>query len=311
VGSVSQSVPFADYLNFSFPDAEYGHVLEHVLGYVTLSGGYQAEPGAAWLGDGKGVQFRPVDDPGRVGWLRISGGGIRAFRAAGYFDSVLAVIGDYEHKVTGMHVALDLPVESRRLLNAAYRLGKSGECRFTRKRVSSRFVRKVVVPSLYGPGNTGTVYLGNRRASVWAKVYDKRNEILDRLGVEITDDVLTLNDPGPLTRYEISLGRQVGLTLADVIAPGPVFWHHMGETLLARPGDCAAWVPGASGYYLPPREDPLPAVQLALLLERSPDLKRALKLADAIGPRGRDHLRGMLTRFVETSSVRRAAAVPR
>lgn len=309
MSSIAAASPFPDFVNFSFPPSEYGVVLDHMLGFVTLAGGSQVDECACVIGGKRSVQFAPRDElRGRVGWLRFGGAALRAFEASRLFESVLAIIGGYEHKVTGMHVALDVRAESRPILNRIYRRGVRGEIRLTRKAIDSRHVSFVRRQALYAAHATGTVYAGNRRAGAWLKVYDKRNQILDVLETD-DPDVLAFNDPGPLTRYEVALGRHVGLTLGDVLNPVPVFWHHM-RRILQPPAGVADWEPGSVGYFLPPPEKAPPAVQLELLLGSSHDLRRAVKLADEIGPNGPAWLVSKLRRLVETSSKPHSATAP-
>jgi hypothetical protein len=289
--------PFPDFVNLSFPVEEFEAVMPHVVEYVTMAGGRQASDWACKLGDARSVQWGRRS---RVGWLRFSGAAIRAFEASGVWPSVLALVGEYEHRVTGLHAALDVVDDGQAVVKRVWRRALRGRVALTRKRVRVRDVRTVFVASHTGPGTTGTVYLGRRTSDVWAKVYDKRNEILDRCGA-LSPEAIALNDQGPLTRYELALGRHVGLTLQDVVDPVPVFWAHMGG-LLAVPDGVREWVAVGGGYVLPPRRKVLPAEQLELLLDQSHDFRRMVRLADEIGPRGRKWLLSRFARRLKTNS---------
>lgn len=296
--SVSRGSPFVDFLNLSFPLSDFATVMQHVLEYVTLAGGCQVTDYACELAGGLTVTW---GERGRVGWLRFSGRAVRAFEAAHVWVSMLSLIAEYEHRVTGMHVAVDRVEDGAKVVKRIARRGRNGSIRLTRKRVPSHDVKTIMGQAHYGPVTTGTVYLGRRTADVWAKVYDKREEILVRCGATSADAV-ALNDSGPLTRYEISFGRHVGLSLQDVHDPRPVFWRH-AVSVLAAPEGIPDWQPGGSGYVLPPRREVLPAQQLELLLEQSRDVRRMVKLADDIGPRGRDWLVSRFTKRVKTHPI--------
>jgi hypothetical protein len=294
-----------DFAKFSVPQGEFAQLWGQLVEYVTLAGGVQVSDSACLLGE----DARPSvvgRYRGRVGWFDLSARAIRAFEASTLWGSVLALVGEFEHRVTGAHIALDRVEDGQLVVKRILRRGLRGNVRLTRKRVPGHHVRSFMGKSHTGSGTTGTVYLGRRTSDVWAKVYDKRNELLSRLSV-LSPEAVALADSGPLTRYELALGRHVGLTLGDLESPAPAFWHHMAA-LLTVPAGTPKWEPGASGYWLPPRREVLPAQQLELLLDQSHDVRRMVKLADDIGPKGREWLVSRFTKRVKTDSGSDATA---
>lgn len=304
---------FCDFLGVTYPRDEFHEIRDVVLGSL---------PGSAYQETEGIVRLGPVD-PGvlrlgvkhGVGSITASGGFLRTLRATTVhapsqpgqvrccFSEFLAALSQAPHRVTKLHATLDLVADGRDVVLALYDRAKAGGVTLTRKAVPSSQVSMVRRPALYGPGDTGTAYIGKRTRDVWVKVYDKRNEMLDRREVlEVDEPALDgFYDPGPLTRYELALGRHVGCTLRDASDPAAVFWHHMGD-LLAVPQGVAPWVPMAEGYTLPPPFGREPIEQLRLLLDSSPDVARAVALADKLGPHGRSFLGRMLAKVVLPAS---------
>lgn len=308
---------FCDFLGVTVPRDEFHAAQDAVLGSLPPSA-YQ-EPGGLVLLDGSQSGVLRMGVKYGVGVITASGAFLASLRRtwwrlpsapdqAGrtsqvdqgrcYYDEFLGALGQVPHRVTKLHATMDLVADGREVVPALYDRAKAGGVTLTRKAVPPSQVSMVRRPALYGPGDTGTVYIGKRTRDVWVKVYDKRNEMLDRR--EALEDSPTLDgfyDPGPLTRYEVALGRHIGCTLRDAVDPAAVFWHHMGD-LLAVPQGVASWAPMAEGYTMPPPLGREPIEQLRLLLDNSPDVARAVALADKLGPNGRSFLGSMLRKLV-------------
>lgn len=307
---------FCDYLNVTFPADVFPDAQEAVLGLATLAGGYQAVPGLVrW--DGSSGTLKHGHRFG-TGFVSLSGAALARLRHAhvmvgntvghSFFVELLSVLGAYPHRVAQLHATLDVVADGRTVIPALYERAQVGAFSLTRKCIPPRQVKWLRRSALYGPGQTGTVYVGNRTRDVWFKVYDKRNELLDRAGDDDAGRTLdAFPDPGDLVRYELALGRHVGCTLRDVADPAAVFWHHMREVLAAPAGAPIAWAPMGEGFSVPAPVERLPYTQLQLLLENSPDIARAVALADRMGPHGRQLLSRLLDKIAPASAVVRAA----
>jgi hypothetical protein len=157
---------------------------------------------------------------------------------------------------------------------AAYERATTGEgFQLSRKRVAASDVLKVFGPRLDGR-ESGTVYIGARHAEARLKVYDKQHE---RLSHGVLDAL-------PGVRYELTLKRP-GLSLRDVYAPAPVFWHHMAG-VLPRPAAVGPWEAFGCGFQLPRRDVPDPIDRFRMRLMCSSDLASLLALAETL-PGGR------------------------
>lgn len=300
---------FCDFLGVTYPRDEFHDAREAVLAVLPGSA-YQEAEGSIRLADPGAEGLLRMGIKYGVGIITASGGFLQCLRHTQVyspsqpdqvhecFSEFLAALTVAPHRVTKLHATMDLVRDGREVVPALYDRAKSGGITLTRKAVPPSQVSMVRRPALYGPGDTGTVYIGKRTRDVWVKVYDKRNELLDRR--EVLEDSPTLDgfyDPGNLTRYEVALGRHVGCTIRDAADPTAVFWHHMGA-LLPVPQGVASWAPMAEGYAMPPRHQREPIEQLRLLLDSSPDVARCVALADRLGPHGRSFLGQMLARMV-------------
>lgn len=299
---------FSDFLGVTFPRDNYlAGARDGVLAALPPSC-FQESDGRVVDGIGRGVLTLGLKYG--VGVLTVSGAFLASLRRTWsglpgepftrcYFDELLSAIAQWPHRVTKLHATLDVVADGREVVTAVYDRACAGGVTLTRKTIPASQVSMVRRPALYGPGDTGTAYLGRRTRDVWLKVYDKRNELLDRREA-LEDGAPSLDgffDPGPLTRFEVALGRKVGCTLRDVSDPASVFWHHVADVLPPPPG-VAPWAPMGEGFSMPPPLERLPAEQLRLLLEHSADVARAVRLADKIGPNGRTLLASMLRKLV-------------
>lgn len=297
-----ETVPVTDYFCVSTPSDSFDGLVEDVLAVLDTQIGAHEAPGL----------YRMLDAPGgavkygrrhQVGTIGFSGQILQLLRQRRQLMPLLFAIAQHPHRVTGQHVAQDFHVDAAPYVRYAYRLGNARGVFLTRKAV--RTVSRVARQAIYDPGTeTGTCYLGTRGASVMLTVYDKRNELLSQLVEALPSanaEWLALNDSGPLLRYELKLGRNVGMTLRDIAEPSAVFWHHLnGSGLpLACPEGVPEWKPLAEGYVVPERPEKLPWQQLQLILDNSPDVERAVKLAAKSGRAGPAMLVSLLKKRVE------------
>lgn len=291
------SGPFADFCTITFPAESFAEASAAVLGVLTSAGGFSEREGLIRVGDGTVTHKLRY----RVGVVSASGGALSALRSAGLFQDFLWSVGSVPHRVSTLHAALDVAADGARSISRVHRRALRGVVRFTRKAVPVSQVRRLLGRCRVTGQETGTVYLGDRKRDVWAKVYDKRAEVVDkavRLHGE-SPEVVALNDPGPLTRYELALGRHVGCSLADVEDPAAVFWHFAGGVLLDAPPGVAAWTAHGGGFELGRPRERCPWEQLELLLSRSADVRRLVELADRASPQhGRVILARKLVEYV-------------
>ena len=273
-----------DYLNITVPDTDTHTAEAEVRQVLSAIGGVSVLAGQ-WRVHGTGTyQIKP-----RQGFSSYSASGqvLSVLREHGLYSTYLSVFGKLPHHVSLMHVAHDVPEDAPPLLDFLYKKVVKGRVGLTRKRLDpKRHVQRIVRPGHDGR-STGTVYLGKRRASVSAKVYDKRQERIEKGCL----------DPGPLVRYELALGRKVGVTLRDAQYPETVFWHYMREVLSAPPA-VPAWESWAQGFATPPRVTLLPAELLKRRVEKSSELEDLAKLAATLGEHGGNYLLSLMRRKV-------------
>jgi len=276
-----------DYLNVTVPETVSATVVDEVKRVLDYCGGVQRTPESYSLGDSGSALVKNRNGYSLVG---VSGNGIEALRRYDMYAELLWVFAAKPHRVTRIDIAHDVQEPTQAILRSLWRRarGKTG-IRLTRKRVAPKNVNRYVRDCLYGDGVTGTVYLGSRKSEVYAKVYDKRNEILDRHGKDIGR---------PLTRYEMTATSKVGVSLKDASEPEPLFWHFMSNVLSPPTEGVPEWVAGAQGYHMPDRREIMPAERLKQVVSESPEIERWLSYADDVGPTGREYLLGLLRRRI-------------
>jgi hypothetical protein len=244
------------------------------------------------LADDGGGRFRRGGSGG-VLFKRGAVGGVTVFsftgalcadlRKWGMLGDLVAPCAGYPRRQTRTDVALDLSVRAAPVLGALYDTARRGVLSLSAKRIPGDKVRRIVGVGIDGE-DTGTVYLGDRATSrVYAAVYDKRQERIDR----------GHGDPGPLLRVEVRVG-DVAAGLGDVVSPQALFFHYAAPALISRPADVPAWVAHGEGFALPPRREYSPEERLRRFVEESADIGRALDLAAAIQPGGEAQLLGLL-----------------
>ena len=309
--AIIASPAFCDFVSCTTPGDYYPDVSAALLEVVRSAGGTDEREGSVQLGT-RGI-FRHSKKYG-VGVYSLSGDALAELRkhrtAFDWLGEWLTIIGEVPHRVTRLDAAVDVAAEGSTVVQNFYRRARRGLVRLTQKAVRPQEVSRYFGASIVTGHETGTVYVGVRgKRDVIARVYDKRQELLRQVAREhaLTPELIALNDPGPLTRYELELGRKVGVTLRDVYEPASVFWHYARESLLPQlaPADVGSWEPHALGFSVP-RSESLPSQQLRLLLDNSLDVKRAVTLADRCGPHGRD----LLCRWLQAMESAITPAVP-
>lgn len=227
----------------------------------------------AGAGQSGTVQAKRVRNVRSIG---ASGAVLAGLRLHNLLGEYLMRIGEVSHRVTRLDATLDRVEPTPPVIERLVRASVSDEgLRLSRKRIDPARVRRYVTRTAQGE-DTGTIYLGAKDADVQAKVYDKRQERLDR----------GLLDCGPLTRYEITLRKSTGVTLRDAYEPEAVFWHYASPALLERPEGAPEWVAHGTGFVLPPVDLPFPAERLRRCVHSSADLLRIVQLARSCGPYG-------------------------
>lgn len=258
--SAFYDVPTSDWLSVTTPKETGSLVSDDVRDVLSSVPGLSASPEGGWIfPEGGCVRVRSM---GLVSVFSASGGALVALRGLGLFADYLRALSSESHRVTRLDAALDIPVAAPPVLQALYARGKAGNIRLSHKAVSPQGgVRRYESPNA-GGDDTGTVYLGGKQAKVKARVYDKRQERIDK----------GYPDPGPLTRYELIGTSDIGVSLKDAWEPSSFFWHYM-RGILPMPPDVPVWVPGGEGFSLPPRRALDAAEVFQRRLERSAELR--------------------------------------
>lgn len=278
--------PFVDKMNLTFPPECQADAADALQSIFDLSGA-TADGQGSYRFPGQGsAQIKP-----RYGVLTIgiSGGALGAVVAANLYRDLLMAVAEHPHKVTQLHVSLDLPTYAPPLLDAVYAAGKAGRVRLSSRAVRPASVRRVQSQNEFGD-DTGTVYLGSKKAEAYAYVYDKTHERLGRCQVRIP----------PTTRVECGATHKFGVSLRDAAEPAPLFYHLASPDIIAKPEHIPPWVKGAEGFELPRRQPPLPAERLRARIEHSADLDEILQLAERSGPQGY----ALMLRLIEQKACR-------
>lgn len=227
---------------------------------------------------------------GSVMSLGASGAVCAAFRFANIFGNYLAAIASAPHTVTRLDASRDVVEDTPAVIDALVAKSVSVDgLALTRKRVHPRDVTRLVARRHDGL-DTGTCYVGSRKAEVRACVYDKQEERMTR----------GLPDIGPLTRYELRLKSGVGVTLRDAFEPEQVFWHFMSPGIIAKQPNVEPWVSNAVGFKVDWPDLPLPAERLRRRVQASADALALVRLADEVGPYGFAFLVGELRKLQES-----------
>lgn len=288
--------PSADFVNITIPEDKIESLRERLTEPLRLSGGSGWGDGSCKMPFGGHASLRKMY---RVGRLQLTGGALQALRDAGQFEAVLGVLAEFHHKVTTLHVALDLEVPAAPGVARVYKAGKQYGYNFGGWSVKPLGITRYSRGMLYAPSGTsgtkqskttGTVYCGKRGNGVMLRVYDKRNERIDR-GFE---------DPGDWLRLEFQFGRAVGCSLRDVHDPWSIFYHHAqglrGAFGVSSRG--SDWGPGGQGFVVGAGTAAEPWERYKRLRDEDPGFRAFFRLVESIEPSMRDYvLRDLLKRL--------------
>tara|TARA_R100000908_G_scaffold63086_1_gene43329 strand:- start:711 stop:1607 length:897 start_codon:yes stop_codon:yes gene_type:complete len=233
-----------------------------------------------------------------VMYCSASGAALASMRGASRYMDWLSIISEWPHRITRLDVAHDVLVDGADVLDGLRSRYPSGLVNLGRKALRV----KLELAIREDGRETGTFYVGHRsKARATARVYDKRQERLDRAGIA-----------GPhRTRYEVTVKQDYGATLRDAAEPDRLFWHVASPALLDTPPGMPHWTADWSqGWRSDPRPDLSPVDVLERRIAASSELDLLASLADEIGPNGRVLLaRRLLSRLgVECDSQLRNAS---
>lgn len=302
-------LPFTDYLNVTVPHDIGSEVVSQLLPVIESLGPMsEDEPGLYRLYDR--LKLKPTaatfkfKKRGKVLVLSASGMALSALREMRVFDEYLSVIASFPYRVSMLHATQDYFVLSpSKVIIAIQEAAFAEELLLTRKKLTRKQVNVLLSPDESEPGlNTGTVYLGNRKnADVWAKVYDKRQERIQR----------GFPDPGPIVRVEVALQSDVGATLRDAHNPYDIFFNFASRSLVDPPSSFMGWHPHGEGYVLAESREILPHDRLDRLLEFSLDVTRLIQVAVSMyGEKAGDVLSRHLCKKCDALNVAQKLIVP-
>lgn len=173
--------------------------------------------------------------------MSFSGGLLSGLRRQPEYRDFVLALGSSPYNITRLDAALDVPIPTPRVIQnieAGYPSGYADLVGHSRK-------LQYILSNVSGV-RTGTVYFQDKRyqGNVKLRIYDKQNEVSEKLGSNIP----------PTTRYELSIGR--GASLSDFQDPTSMFWHYMPEKLLKRPPELLTkkWSPVERVSYDAPTE---------------------------------------------------------
>ena len=269
---------FADWLDVTqSPDPEENTVLD-VRSLLLDAGADFTHEGAYRLDGG----VARVEERSRYSRLSFSGSVLAALRCRGLYLELLSRLGAAPHKVTRLDAAIDVPTDAPFVLRELWERYPM-DVNLGRKALPTKRITSTRPDGL----ETGTWYAGYRTAArATARVYDKAWERFEKVG-----EVLE-----PCTRYEITVRKDFGASLADAADPTRIFYHVASPALLPRPDGVPPWSPdwGEGWSYDPP--DRLPADVLKRRVEFSPELDDLVALSDTLGRYGRNMLLVLLAK---------------
>lgn len=208
--------------------------------------------------------------------VSFSGGALSYLRTVRALPDCLSVLSDFPHRVTRLDAAYDVPRDGADVLDELRHRYPTGRVSLRRKALPVKLMLAVRDDGR----ETGTFYVGHRSAArATARVYDKRQERLDK----------GYPDPcNPWTRYEVTVRKDFGATLRDVMEPERLFWHIAAPSLLDKPDGVPEWEEGwGGGWSADTRPELLPAEVLARRVGSSPELDLLRSIADGMGENGR------------------------
>jgi hypothetical protein len=192
-----------DYLHVTVPYDQSGGLREAVLD-VCGHGDADERPGRPGLFD----MYRTAGTMlilrrGQVVVVGFSGGAISAMRDLKVYQPMLLTLADLPHRVTLIDAAYDLAVDAPPILETLFERYKLEGVRLGQRPAPvSKTGWKVGCTG----AETGTIYIGGKKAELRAKVYDKRQERIDK----------GFGDPGPWIRYELTVtNKAAAISLKD------------------------------------------------------------------------------------------------
>jgi len=280
---------FCDFFNITTPKDNHDFLIPALqpffasLGCSLTAVGYSCPSGGLFS-----HRFR-----GQVVLYSCSGAFITALRDSGQLALFLAEFAMFPHAVSSADLSVDEYAAAPAKIQAVFSIANTGTVSFTRKAVARNHVRSLQrLPHYHDDSGllTGTVYIGQRgRHEVHMKVYDKRNETIERTGQDIGDRV----------RYELTVSRRMGVTLRDLVEPASCFYHFCPPSIL-EPEPTEPWAPMAEGYFLPKLEARLPSQVLKARAMDSPELRDLFRIADTIGSEGFKYLLSVVKQSYES-----------
>lgn len=260
--------PFADYANITVAKADREALTIALQPLLEMYGCNQPYDGLYAVPGGFGTL--KISDTPKVSCFSTSGQFLANLRAGGMLDQYLTLFSDFSHNVSMLHATVDYGVNAPLALQEIYSLSTSGNFHLSRKALNPNHVTKFMGLDIDGV-ETGTVNLGYRQNyDVWAKVYDKRHERLQK-GFE---------DCGQMLRIEIALQTAVGATLRDISNPHDIFYQFASKSLVEAPKGFKGWVSHAGGLFIPAKEGTITThEQLWWVIEKSEDFRRVIDLA--------------------------------
>lgn len=203
-----------------------------------------------------------------------SGSFLSALREGGLYRDYINLLGSVGHKVTRLDAALDVHIDSPRILSGLCSV-YGGAFHFGRKalRTKTIFEHRSSDNAL-----SGTWYAGHgRSARVSCRVYDKQLERLNR-GVTIP----------PLTRYELTFRKDYGCSLWDALMPKSIFYSHSSSLIEPPLGGYDDWSSrGLVPWTSEPVDSTLTVEKFTKALEFSVELPHLARKASGFGPTGK------------------------
>lgn len=261
---------FCDYMRFTTPQGEKDavmRVLEPYFAQLGLVDDYKCMRSPS----GGTVTLK---DHYQVTSYQFTGSIIEELRYHGLYLQLLAELSTLpSYRLTRCHLTLDVQYPGWLYVPWFYSQCRAGQMQLSRKSVASKDMIQYFSPSQFSPSHdTGTVYLGSRKAERRLRVYDKQQERYVNRSLTIT----------PTTRLEIELSDETGVTLRDLYEPTACFYHFIPSNAIRKPDDIPAWKPSESmgAYKLDRSEPPSPFKRATTLIDQiEPVLKSIRKLS--------------------------------
>ena len=290
--------PTCDYLSITVP-SDHSHGVRMQLASLLLGIGAESAYGESYRIWGGFLGVKALGKDRQL--FHASGRVLAALRVNGKLGHYLGIFSEVPHRVTKIDIAYDVPTSAPPALKRLKRKAYKGVLQLTRKKIPSSAVR--FISGLNSDGvETGTLYLGSRKAEVHCRVYDKCHEQFEKQKV-IVD---------PCLRYEVTITDKVGASLKVAESPAGAFWHYMRH-ILPVPSNAPTWVPMAQeGYTIAKHPEGDAPALICRLLETSPLIKDLGLLAESLGPEGVTYLVRKLTEtLAHQSSERRGQVLER